>query len=102
MIKAKSSIQEIVLVTSMLKGNKVNVRDPQSMVQYTYVLNNPLLYVGPLGLMAYATQTEMLEQLRQVERGTWKKVYKNGYDENGNEIWGGNGMRLFEIPNRKV
>lgn len=29
---------------------KGNVRNPQSMVQYTYVLNNPLLYVDPLGL----------------------------------------------------
>ncbi len=44
------------------KGNKVgdkrftavdpvkgNVRNPQSLVQYTYVLNNPLMYVDPLG-----------------------------------------------------
>lgn len=31
---------------------KGNVRNPQSMVQYTYVLNNPLLYVDPLGEFA--------------------------------------------------
>ena len=28
---------------------KGNVRNPQSLVQYTYVLNNPLMYVDPLG-----------------------------------------------------
>ncbi len=45
------------------KGNKVgdkrfaavdpvkgDVRNPQSLVQYTYVLNHPLMYVDPLGL----------------------------------------------------
>ena len=29
---------------------KGDVRNPQSLVQYTYVLNNPLMYVDPLGL----------------------------------------------------
>jgi len=27
---------------------KGDVRNPQSLVQYTYVLNNPLMYVEPL------------------------------------------------------
>ena len=31
---------------------KGNVRNPQSLVQYTYVLNNPLMYVDPLGELA--------------------------------------------------
>ncbi len=39
---------------------KGNVRNPQSLVQYTYVLNNPLMYVDPLGLMNYFTQTDDL------------------------------------------
>ena len=30
---------------------KGNVRNSQSLVQYTYVLNNPLMYVDPLGMM---------------------------------------------------
>ena len=30
---------------------KGDVRNPQSMVQYTYVINNPLMYVDPLGEM---------------------------------------------------
>ncbi len=30
---------------------KGDVRNPQSLVQYTYVLNNPLMYVDPLGMM---------------------------------------------------
>ena len=47
------------------KGNKVgdkrfaavdpvkgDVRNPQSLVQYTYVLNNPIFYIDPLGMMA--------------------------------------------------
>ncbi|MFR6290670.1 MAG: RHS repeat-associated core domain-containing protein [Peptococcaceae bacterium] len=34
---------------------KGNVRNPQSMVQYTYVLNNPLLYVDPLGMNYHLT-----------------------------------------------
>ena len=39
---------------------KGNVRNPQSLVQYTYVLNNPLMYVDPLGMMNYFTQTDDL------------------------------------------
>ena len=37
---------------------KGNVRNPQSLVQYTYVLNNPLMYVDPLGMFA---QGDILE-----------------------------------------
>ena len=35
---------------------KGDVRNPQTMVQYTYVINNPLMYVDPLGEMAYTKQ----------------------------------------------
>lgn len=28
----------------------------------------------------------LLEELRQIESGTWKKVYKDGYDKNGKKI----------------
>ncbi|MBQ2777776.1 MAG: RHS repeat-associated core domain-containing protein, partial [Peptococcaceae bacterium] len=35
---------------------KGDARNPQTMVQYTYVLNNPLMYVDPLGEMAYTKQ----------------------------------------------
>lgn len=28
---------------------------------------------------------ELLELLRKIEKGTWKKVYKDGYDANGNK-----------------
>ncbi|MBR5317561.1 MAG: RHS repeat-associated core domain-containing protein, partial [Lachnospiraceae bacterium] len=31
---------------------KGDVRNPQTMVQYTYVLNNPLMYIDPLGEIA--------------------------------------------------
>lgn len=41
---------------------------------------------------------ELLKQLRQVERGTWKKVYKNGYDKNGNKI----SIHYFESKSGKV
>ncbi len=34
---------------------KGNVRNPQSLVQYTYVLNNPLMYVDPLGMVYHLT-----------------------------------------------
>jgi hypothetical protein len=27
-----------------------------------------------------------LEELRQIEAGTWKKVYKDGYDKDGKKI----------------
>ena len=37
---------------------KGNVRNPQSMVQYTYVLNNPLYYIDPLGEDVIAIQLE--------------------------------------------
>lgn len=29
---------------------------------------------------------ELLEELRQIESGTWKKVYKDGYDKNGKKV----------------
>lgn len=28
----------------------------------------------------------LLNELRQIEAGTWKKVYKDGYDKNGNRV----------------
>ncbi len=34
---------------------KGNVRNQQSLVQYTYVLNNPLMYVDPLGMVYHLT-----------------------------------------------
>ena len=37
---------------------KGNVRNPQSMVQYTYVLNNPLYYIDPLGEDVIAIELE--------------------------------------------
>ncbi|MBR5317700.1 MAG: RHS repeat-associated core domain-containing protein, partial [Lachnospiraceae bacterium] len=37
---------------------KGDARNPQTMVQYTYVINNPLMYVDPLGLFA---QGDILE-----------------------------------------
>ena len=38
---------------------KGNVRNPQSLVQYTYVLNNPLMYVDPLGMWTVALGPEV-------------------------------------------
>ena len=37
---------------------KGSVLDPQSMVQYTYVLNNPLRYIDPFGLSAVGLRDE--------------------------------------------
>ena len=34
---------------------KGDVRNPQTMVQYTYVINNPLMYTDPLGLVYHLT-----------------------------------------------
>ncbi|MDM8126278.1 RHS repeat domain-containing protein [Mediterraneibacter glycyrrhizinilyticus] len=41
---------------------------------------------------------ELLEKLRKVESGTWKKVYKDGYDINGNEI----SIHYFQSESGKV
>ena len=41
---------------------------------------------------------DILEALREVEPGRWKKVYKNGFDANGNRI----SIHYFESPSGKV
>ena len=40
----------------------------------------------------------LLEKLREIESGTWKKVYKDGYDLNGNEI----SIHYFQSESGKV
>ena len=42
-----------------ITGQEGNVRNPQSLVQYTYVLNNPLMYVDPLGMWTVALGPEV-------------------------------------------
>lgn len=41
---------------------------------------------------------ELLELLRKIEKGTWKKVYKDGYDANGNKI----SIHYFQSESGKV
>lgn len=41
---------------------------------------------------------ELLDKLRKVESGEWNKVYKNGYDADGNEI----SIHYFESKSGKV
>ncbi len=86
---------------------KGNVRNPQSMVQYTYVLNNPLLYVDPLGELAqnyfhdqvvrdiianYSSTNGNLVSERRVYKDTkWVKHIYNGrvdlVDLKTGEVW---------------
>ena len=40
----------------------------------------------------------LLEKLREIESGTWKKVYEDGYDINGNEI----SIHYFQSKSGKV
>ena len=51
---------------------KGNVRNPQSLVQYTYVLNNPLMYVDPLGRINYLN-TQQREAFTQ---GLGRGIYQ--------------------------
>lgn len=41
---------------------------------------------------------DVLEQLREVESGQWKKIYKDGYDANGKKI----SIHYFQSPSGKV
>jgi len=41
---------------------------------------------------------ELLEKLREIESGTWKKVYKDGYDAYGNEV----SIHYFQSQSGKV
>ena len=41
---------------------------------------------------------ELLDKLRKIERGTWKKVYTDGYDEDGNKI----SIHYFQSKSGKV
>lgn len=41
---------------------------------------------------------QLLEKLREIEAGTWKKVYKDGYDAYGNEI----SIHYFQSQSGKV
>lgn len=41
---------------------------------------------------------ELLEELRKVEGGSWKKVYKDGYDAFGNEV----SVHYFQSQSGKV
>jgi hypothetical protein len=41
---------------------------------------------------------KLLDELRQIESGDWKKVYKDGYDKYGNKI----SIHYFESPSGKV
>ena len=40
----------------------------------------------------------LLKQLRKIEKGTWKKIYKDGYDALGNEI----SIHYFQSQSGKV
>ncbi len=42
--------------------------------------------------------TKLLSELRQIESGTWKKVYKDGYDKNGKKI----SIHYFQSKSGKV
>ena len=44
------------------------------------------------------TNKELLEDLRKVESGEWKKVYKDGYDNAGNKI----SIHYFQSKSGKV
>ncbi|MGG5314610.1 DUF6531 domain-containing protein [Enterococcus sp. AZ072] len=44
------------------------------------------------------TNREALEDLRKIESGEWKKVYKDGYDKNGNKV----SIHYFESKSGKV
>lgn len=41
---------------------------------------------------------ELLNELRKVESGTWKKIYKDGYDAYGNEV----SIHYFQSESGKV
>ena len=41
---------------------------------------------------------DLLHELRKVESGSWKKVYKDGYDDLGNEI----SIHYFQSESGKV
>ncbi|WP_420806797.1 hypothetical protein, partial [Abyssisolibacter fermentans] len=41
---------------------------------------------------------QLLEKLREVESGTWKKIYKDGYDTSGNKI----SIHYFQSQSGKV
>jgi hypothetical protein len=41
---------------------------------------------------------QLLDELRQIERGDWKKVYKDGYDANGNRI----SLHFFQSQSGKI
>ena len=41
---------------------------------------------------------QLLEKLREIESGTWKKVYKDGYDTFGNKI----SIHYFQSESGKV
>ncbi len=59
---------------------KGNVRNPQSLVQYTYVLNNPLMYVDPLGLWTGQIDVSAALSLG----GSVEKSYTLNIDGEGN------------------
>ncbi|GGC75586.1 hypothetical protein [Enterococcus wangshanyuanii] len=40
----------------------------------------------------------LLDQLRKIEPGEWKKIYKNGYDKSGKKI----SVHYFESKSGKV
>lgn len=44
------------------------------------------------------TNRELLSKLREIEQGTWNKVYKDGYDMYGNKI----SIHYFQSPSGKV
>ena len=60
----------------------------------------------PKGFQAVRGQTlankvnngKLLDNLREVEPGNWKKVFKNGYDKAGNKI----SIHYFESESKKV
>lgn len=41
---------------------------------------------------------ELLDELRDVESGEWNKVYKDGYDANGNKV----SIHYFQSKSGKV
>ena len=41
---------------------------------------------------------QLLENLRKIEKGDWKKVYKDGYDISGNKI----SIHYFQSKSGKV
>ena len=78
---------------------KGDVRNPQTMVQYTYVLNNPLMYVDPLGLAS-----KLLRWPGEVHDAVQEHILKNhpGYLKNQMIVYEPIGFADIVSPTGKV